>query len=101
LVDWIASDTFPTKIIKLSMEVSMEKAVVAADMIWLEDFAFEVPACGDILDDSMVPTVSGYFWSRNVIGSSKSSNQGPQLKSAGVEKKPARNLPNSKLPACE
>jgi len=24
------------------MEVSMEKAVVAADMIWLEDFAFEV-----------------------------------------------------------
>jgi hypothetical protein len=36
------------------MEMSMEKAVVAAGMIWLEDFAFEVPACGDILDDSMV-----------------------------------------------
>jgi hypothetical protein len=51
LVDWIASDTFPTKII---MEVSMEKAVVAAGMIWLEDFAFAVTACGDILDDSMV-----------------------------------------------
>jgi hypothetical protein len=31
----------------------MEKAVVAAGMIWLEDFAFEVTA-GDILDDSMV-----------------------------------------------
>jgi len=51
LVDWIASDTFPTKII---MEVNMEKVVVAAGMIWLEDFAFEVTACGDILDDSMV-----------------------------------------------
>jgi hypothetical protein len=50
LVDWIASDTFPTKII---MEVNMEKVVVAAGMIWLEDFAFEVTA-GDILDDSMV-----------------------------------------------
>jgi hypothetical protein len=36
------------------MEVSMEKAVVATGMIWLEDFAFEVPACGDILADSMV-----------------------------------------------
>jgi len=46
-----ASDTFPTKII---MEVSMEKAVVATGMIWLEDFAFEVTACGDIFDDSMV-----------------------------------------------
>jgi len=65
------------------MEVSMERAVVAADMIWLEDFAFEVTACGDILDDSMIPTVSGYFGSRNVIGSSKSGDQRPQPKSAG------------------
>ena len=37
MVDWIASDTFPTKII---MEGSMENAVVAAGMIWLEEFCF-------------------------------------------------------------